>query len=182
MGGFFETRCAPIGGTLEADPLGATLEDAPLTPHPPNLTNPNQFKPNPTNPKEEAADHLLSVVPDSLRSPEIDEAVLHWRDQRSEGAGDYRRPIGLDSMTLKTQIHKLGPITREQLFQALADAAAGGWKGLHLDRRRTGSSKGANATFAQQKSNGNDEEVERFIRSKVAKAQTVDAKKIEVKP
>ena len=42
-----------------------------------------------------------------------------------------------------------------------------------------------NATFAQQKSNGNDEEVERFIRSKVAKAQTVDAveaKKIEVKP
>ena len=51
------------------------------------------------------------------------------------------------------------------------------WKGLHLERGRSGSSKGApaNATFAQQKSNGNDEEVERFIRSKVANAQTVDA-------
>lgn len=78
---------------------------------------------------------LLAEIPDRFRSDEFDEVVLLWASKRSEGEGEHRKLIGLDPITLKTQLHKLGGVDSATIYKAVADAAGGGWKNLRIDHR-----------------------------------------------
>ena len=84
MGGFFETRCDHIGTTSGVDPLGGTLEDAPLTPHPPNQTNPNQTNPNQTNPNQTKPNQTKGVSQQA--DPDEAEVLKAWNETLGKSA------------------------------------------------------------------------------------------------
>jgi uncharacterized protein YdaU (DUF1376 family) len=118
-----------------------------------------------TEEENQSTEALLSALPAALRNPRIEQAVEQWSKTRSEGDGDHKRAIGLDPMTLQLQLSKLGDIGEEDVFAAIADAAAGGWKTLHPPRRERSRSGGGSQTFHEKKTNNTLSAAQRFASS-----------------
>jgi len=111
----------------QAPDLHQTSPADSLLPHPDSLTLiPERGLPE-TEANSQRLSKLYSVIPESKRTAELEEAIKDWDQKRSDNHG-----IGLDEIMLKNQLLVHHSQTADALLSMVRAAAGGGWKNLRV--------------------------------------------------